>query len=173
MGILADFQIKARCDGGMVTPFDPALVNPASLDVRLGNTLLIESAQSPQLVPYPLEHHSQEHPYMMRPGEFVLAQTLEVFNIPVDLAAQFVLKSSRAREGIEHLLAGFADPGFNGSVMTLELHNSRQLHAVPIWPGMKIGQMIFYVMADVPIKSYAVVGNYNGDQIVTASRGHL
>jgi dCTP deaminase len=173
MGILADFQIKARCDGGMVTPFDPALVNPASLDVRLGNTLLIESAQSPQLVPYPLEHHSQEHPYMMRPGEFVLAQTLEVFDIPVDLAAQFVLKSSRAREGIEHLLAGFADPGFNGSVMTLELHNSRQLHAVPIWPGMKIGQMIFYVMADVPLRSYAVVGNYHGDQVVTASRGHL
>lgn len=157
----------------MVTPFDPTLVNPASLDVRLGDALLIESVQSTDLVPYPLEQHSQENPYLMRPGEFVLAQTLEVFNIPVDIAAQFVLKSSRAREGIEHLLAGFADPGFNGSVMTLELHNSRQLHSVPIWPGMKIGQMIFYVMSEVPIRSYAQVGHYNGDVAVTASRGHL
>ena len=173
MAILCDYMLATRCETGMVTPFDPELLNPASLDVRLGDTLLIESAASPELVPYPFAKHSQDNPYWMRPGQFVLAQTLEVFNIPNDIAAQFVLKSSRAREGIEHLLAGFADPGFHGSVMTLELHNSRQLHPVAIWPGMKIGQMLFYVMADVPLQSYAVKGHYNGDLTVTASRGHL
>jgi len=57
--ILPDFQIRALCDSGMVSPFDPALVNPASLDVRLGGTLLIESAQGPELVPYPLAGHTQ------------------------------------------------------------------------------------------------------------------
>lgn len=171
--ILPDYQLRNLCHAGLVTPFDPALLNPASLDVRLGDTLLVETPESPELVPYPLEHHSQENPYYLQPSQFVLGQTLECFNIPACIAAEFKLKSSRAREGIEHLLAGFADPGFHGSVMTLELVNARQYHKVAIWPGMKIGQMIFYELADRPHKSYAETGHYNNDLAVTASKGHL
>ena len=170
MSILSDWQITARCNGGMVTPFDPALVNPASLDVRLGDTLLIESAESPQLVPYPLHQHTQENPYLLKPGQFVLAHTIETFHLRGDVVGQFMLKSSRAREGIEHLLAGYADPGFHG-VMTLELVNSRQLYPVLLWPGMKIGQMVFHQMAGIPQRSYAVTGRYNGSPTVQGSLG--
>ena len=169
--ILADWQITARCNGGMVSPFDPELVNPASLDVRLGDTLLIESAESPALVRFPLgDYFTQEDPYLLRPGQFVLAHTIEAFHLPDDIAAQFMLKSSRAREGIEHLLAGYADPGFHG-VMTLELVNSRQLYPVVLWPGMKIGQMVFHQMAATPQRSYAVTGRYNGSPTVQGSLG--
>ena len=168
--ILSDWQITARCNGGMVSPFDPALVNPASLDVRLGDTLLIESAVDDVMVPYPLAGHTQENPYLLKPGQFVLAHTIESLRLPDDIAAQFMLKSSRAREGIEHLMAGYADPGFNGC-MTLELVNSRQLHPVALWPGMKIGQMVFHQMAATPQRSYAVTGRYNGDATVQGSRG--
>jgi dCTP deaminase len=171
MTILPDWQITARCEGGMVTPFDPELINPASLDVRLGDTLLIESAQGPEMVPYPLGGHTQENPYLLVPGQFVLAHTIETFDLPDDIAAQFMLKSSRARSGLEHLMAGYCDPGWHGSVLTLELHNSRQLHPVPLWPGMRIGQMVFHQMAATPQRSYAVVGRYNGDSTVQASRG--
>lgn len=172
MTILADWQITALCMGSdeLVIPFDPELVNPASLDVRLGDTLLIESAASTELVPYPLHQHTEAEPYLLRPGQFVLACTIEAFNLPDSIAAQFALKSSRAREGIEHLMAGFADPGFYG-VMTLELHNSRQLHSVALWPGMKIGQMVFHQMAATPQRSYAVTGRYCGDTTVQGSRG--
>jgi dCTP deaminase len=169
--ILCDWQIKARCKGGMVEGFNEALINPASLDVRLGGTLLIESAESPELVPYPLHQHDAATPYLLRPGQFALAQTVEVFNLPDDIAAQFMLKSSRAREGLEHLMAGYCDPGWHGSVLTLELHNSRQLHPIELWPGMKIGQMVFHQMSSAPSRSYAVTGRYNGDANVTASRG--
>ena len=169
--ILPDWQITARCNGGMVTPFDPALVNPASLDVRLGDTLLIESAEGLELVPYPLHQHTQENPYLPKPGQFVLACTVETFHLPDDIAAQFMLKSSRARSGLEHLMAGYCDPGWHGSVLTLELHNSRQLHPVALWPGMKIGQMVFHQMAGIPQRSYAVTGRYNGDATVQGSRG--
>jgi dCTP deaminase len=155
----------------MVTPFDPALINPASLDVRLGGTLLIESAQGPEMVPYPLHHHSEAEPYWLQPGQFVLAQTVETFHLPPTVAAQFMLKSSRAREGLEHLMAGYCDPGWSGSVLTLELHNSRQLHPVPLWPGMKIGQMVFHRMDATPLRSYALTGRYNGDATVMASKG--
>ena len=169
--ILSDSQIRTRCHLGMVQGYDDALINPASLDVRLGDALLIESAESPELVSYPLDRHSEDNPYLLVPGQFCLAQTMEVFHLPDDIAAQFVLKSSRAREGLQHMLAGFADPGFYGSVMTLELHNSRQLHYVPIWPGMKIGQMVFHLMSQRPALSYAVTGRYNGDATVQGSRG--
>lgn len=171
MPILADHQIHALCLEGMCSPYDPALVNPASLDVRLGGTLLIESVQGLELVPYPLDGHSQEHPYWLQPGQFVLAQTLEVWSLPDTVAAQFMLKSSRAREGLEHLMAGYCDPGWHGSVLTLELHNSRQLHPVALWPGMRIGQMVFHRMASLPERSYRETGRYNGDAAVMASKG--
>jgi len=169
--ILADFQIRALCETGMVTPFDPALVNPASLDLRLGDNILIESAEGRGLVPYSLIGHSADDPYHLVPGQFVLAETVETFNFPKHLAGQFALKSSRAREGLQHLFAGYCDPGWHGSRLTLELKNVRQLHWVGLWPGLKIGQMKFLTMDATPLASYAVTGRYNNDSTVTASRG--
>jgi dCTP deaminase len=169
--ILADWQIRSRCAGGMITPFDPALVNPASLDVRLGDTLLIESAQSPELVPYPLHKHSQDDPYELRPGQFCLADTVEVFHLPDDIAGEFRLKSSRAREGLDQALAVWLDPGWHGSVLTMELRNNRQLWPQLLWPGMKIGQIVFHLMAERPVVSYARTGRYNGDLAAMASKG--
>jgi dCTP deaminase len=169
--ILPDHEIRRLCKEGMVTPFDPSLINPASLDVRLGGQLLIESCESPELVPYPLHQHSEANPYLFKPSQFALTQTLETFNLPPTIAAQFVLKSSRAREGLEHLLAGYCDPGWSGSVLTMELHCSRQLHPVKLWPGMKIGQMVFHRMAAQPERDYSLTGRYNNDQTVMESRG--
>lgn len=169
--ILCDHEIITLCQAGMVSPFDPALVNPASIDVRLGDRVLIESAVGPEMVPQSIAGFSETYPWLLLPGQFVLAQTLETFNLPDYIAAQFVLKSSRAREGLEHLLAGYCDPGWHGSVLTLELHNSRQLQKIPLWPGMKVGQMVFHRMSDTPRRSYAITGRYNGDQAVQESRG--
>ena len=169
--ILCDWEIRARCMGGMVIDYDDDLINPASLDVRLGDTLLIESVESPALVPYPLHQHMEDDPYLMVPGQFALAETIETFKLPDDLAAQFMLKSSRAREGLEHLMAGYCDPGWHGSKLTMELHNSRQLHPVPLWPGMKIGQMVFHTMSAAPQRNYAVTGRYNNHATVHESLG--
>lgn len=170
---LVDHQIAARCadpERALVTPFDPALINPTSLDVRLGDTLLIEQAGARELVPYPLGLHSQEHPYRMVPGQFVLAPTMERIRVPDDLVAQFILKSSRAREGLEHLLAGFIDPGFEG-ILTMELVNSRQLHPVDLWPGRQIGQLVFSPLDVLPERSYRETGRYGGAVTVEESKG--
>lgn len=171
MSTLSDHEIEALCLAGMVTPYDPALLNPTSLDLLLGGTLLIESAQSPAMVPYPLQGHTEERPYLLQPGQFVLAETVEMFHLPDDVTGQFILKSSRARSGLEHLLAGFCDPGWHGSVLTLELHNSRQLHPVKLWPGMRIGQMKFERLASKPRRSYRETGRYNGHRTVMESLG--
>jgi dCTP deaminase len=167
---LPDSEIRQLCEVGMVDPFDASLVNPASLDVRLGDALLIESAESREMVRCPFRVHTEQDPFLLVPGQFVLAPTLEFVRVPEDCSAQFVLKSSRAREGIQHLLAGYLDPGFHG-VITLELKNVRQLHSVPIWPGMKIGQLVFTRMESRPERSYAETGRYHGDTSVMQSKG--
>ena len=172
MAPLPDYEIHDLCKRhAMVVPFDPDLVNPASLDVVLGDRIMIEVAESPQLQIHGIAGHTAEDPYWLQPGEFCLAETREIFNLPDCIAAQFVLKSSRAREGLEHLLAGWCDPGWHGSRLTLELSNARKMHPVAIWPGMKIGQMVFHKMEGIPGRSYAVTGRYNGDVAVTASKG--
>jgi dCTP deaminase len=169
--ILCDFEILNLCQQGMVQGFDPELINPASLDVRLGDTLLIESAESPELVPYPLDGNCSADPYLLRPGQFVLAQTREVFNIPANIVGEFRLKSSRAREGMDQALAVWLDPGWHGSVLTLELRNNRQLWSQPLYPGLKIGQVIFHRMSQPPGRTYAETGRYNRDMAVQESRG--
>lgn len=170
--ILADWEILALIEGQqMVENYHPNLLNPASLDVRLGPRLQVEQRFNPGLRTIDISDTTPWRPYMLRPGQFVLAETKEVFNLPDHVAAQFVLKSSRAREGLQHMLAGWCDPGWNGSVLTMELKNVRRWHAVPIWHRMPIGQMKFELMSSRPMRSYAETGRYNGDRQVTGSKG--
>ena len=122
---------------------------------------MIESAESPEMVPLSIERATAERPYELVPGQFVLAETVEIFNMPEHVAGQFALKSSRAREGLGHMLAGWIDPGFNNSRLTLELKNERQLQRIPLWPGMRIGQIVFHKMSQLALVSYREVGNYN------------
>jgi dCTP deaminase len=157
----------------MVVPYKEELLNPASLDVTLGDNLMVEVEHMPELQLLSIAHCTKDDPYWLEPHEFVLAQTQELLNIPDGISAQFALKSSRAREGIEHLMAGFAESGFNDSVLTLELQNARRFHSVAIWPGMKIGQLLFFEMSTPAHVSYSVKGHYNSTRTVTASRGHL
>ena len=118
MAVLCDWEIQARCrKGDMVVPFNPELLNPASLDVRLGDHLMIESIYSPELIRIDISDRTEDEPFMLQAGEFCLAETLELFNLPNDISCQFVLKSSRARTGVNHLLAGWCDPGWHLSLI--------------------------------------------------------
>jgi dCTP deaminase len=169
---LCDYQIAELGRNGLVHPFDPALVNPCSLDVRLGPTLLIEVPWSSEMQTQCIEHTTHAEPYYLEPGEFVLAHTLEYVKVPSKYAMRFMLKSSRAREGIEHSLAGFIDAGFEGSI-TLELSNVRRMTSVPIWYGMRIGQFEIVELDGVPLETYGKKGHYHGDSSVQSSKGHF
>lgn len=168
--ILCDTEIRVLCAAGMVEPYDPRLVNPASLDVRLGYELMVEVEEYPDLIPIDIAGHTQAQPFWLRPGEFVLGCTIERFALPVDIAAQFALKSTRARQGIEHLMAGYCDPGWTGSKLTLELQNARRLYPVALWPEMPIGQLVFHRMSKPPARDYSVTGHYNHDLSVQSAK---
>ena len=155
----------------MVMPFDEELLNPASLDVTLGSRIMIEVPETPELQVVDILGYTANDPYLIQPGEFFLAETREIFNLPNHIGAQFVLKSSRAREGWDHAEAGWADPGWFGSRLTMELRNQRRLHPLPIWPGLRIGQMKFLLVSGTVEHSYAETGRYNADLGVTGSKG--
>ena len=155
----------------MISPYLPELLNPCSYDVRLDDLLLIESVQGPEVVELSIADCTKDDPYLLKPGQFVLASTMETFNLPTTTAAQFALKSSRAREGLSHALAGYCDAGWTGSRLTLELHNIRQLHPIPLYPGLKVGQLIFHTLDERPLNDYSITGRYNGDEKVMASKG--
>lgn len=170
MTVLCDIEIAGLCrTAGLVKPFKEELVNPASIDVLLGDEIMVESRNSARLERLSIASFTEEDPYMLSPGEFILAQTQETFNLPENISAMFALKSSRAREGFDHCQAGWCDPGWSGSVLTLELINARQRWPLGIYPGMKIGQMVFYRMSSAPRNTYAVTGNYNNHSTVMPS----
>jgi len=168
MSTLVDFQLRELArNGGLVEPFNPDQVNPASYDVTLGPVIKREGVGGEyRWVPSDIS----SRPYGMAPGEFVLAATAEYIRVPVSLECVFNLKSSRGREGYEHLLAGYIDPGFHGEI-TLELCNVNRHHRLPLVQGMKIGQIRFARLDATPHRSYALTGRYHKDRGVVASKG--
>jgi dCTP deaminase len=152
----------------LVDPFDPSLVNPASLDIRVGHTAKLRVLHGYQ--DYRLDAYNQDNPYWMSPGDRLLVASLEKFCLPPFVCAQFKLKSSRGREWYGHQLAGFCDPGWCHSCLTMELTND-DLAPLPIFPGLRIGQLVFSLTLATPDRDYSVTGRYNGDKAVSGSKG--
>jgi dCTP deaminase len=170
---LPDFRIRELClttdELPLINPYREEQLNPASYDVTLGSTIILEERTGFRTID--ISHATEDSPYWLTPGEFCLAETQETFNLPDNVAAQFKLKSSRGREGYQHMLAGYCDPGWHGSKLTLELKNATQWNDLPLWPGLKIGQLVFDAMLLPCERSYRVTGRYNRDAAVTASKG--
>lgn len=154
-------------------------INAASIDVRLGDSFRFEDTRinstvnvvdlsKRESVQYISETIPDGEVAILRPAGFVLAHTMEKFNLPNNISAQFLLKSSVARNGLDHLSATWCDAGWHGSVLTLELRNVTQMHNLLLRPGMFIGQMKFYRHTPVPEEqSYGKRGRYNNDESVS------
>ena len=172
MTTLVDYQIRNMCrDMGLVEPFVPEMINPASIDVTLGETILTEGRIcGPEKDRKRWIERKIDDNYYLPPGHFILAHTAEYIRVPNNFECIFALKSSRGREGLNHALAAYIDPGFHGRV-TLELHNMNCRHSIHLHPGKRIGQLRFQKLGDVPMRSYAVTGRYHGDESVTPSKG--
>ncbi|HHU10352.1 MAG TPA: dCTP deaminase [Intrasporangiaceae bacterium] len=180
--LLSDRDIRSEIDNGRVVldPWDPAMIQPSSIDVRLDKYFrlfdnhkypYIDPAQDQPELTRLLEVEPDEG-FVLHPGEFVLASTLETVTLPDDLAARVEGKSSLGRLGLlTHATAGFVDPGFSGHV-TLELSNVATL-PIMLWPGMKVGQLAFFRLssaAETPYGSAKYGSHYQGQRGPTASR---
>jgi len=177
MSLLSFNELLQLVEQGVITDVPYEHINAASIDVRLGSDILIERACNRSVSLRDRENLVMESfsldnsGYRLDPGEFILAHTLEKFNLPNDICAEFKLKSSVARIGCAHLLAGHCDPGWHGSALTLELQNVTRHHSIILRPGDRIGQMLFYRVSPVPAdRSYRALGRYNGDTSVQQAK---
>lgn len=179
-GLLSHNHLQELIRDGVITA-DPANVNAASIDLTLGDFIMREpknpkfnnvvNLANKENIDWERLRMDRKG-YILAPGETILAETREVFNLPDNISGEFKLKSSQARNALDHANAGWADAGWNGSVLTLEFTNHSRYHSLTIEPGMKCGQMIFFRHEPVPDHaSYANRGQYNGDRTVSASKG--
>ncbi|WP_033343430.1 dCTP deaminase [Catenuloplanes japonicus] len=180
--LLSDRDLVAEIKAGTLAldPFEAALVQPSSIDVRLDRlfrvfnnhlyTHIDPSVQQDELTSEVDVPAGQ--PFVLHPGEFVLASTLEVISLGDQLAGRLEGKSSLGRLGLlTHSTAGFIDPGFSGHV-TLELSNVANL-PIMLWPGMKIGQLCIFRLsspAEHPYGSEVYGSRYQGQRGPTPSR---
>jgi len=183
--LLSDRDLKAALASGRLglDPYDEAMVQPSSVDVRLDRYFRvfanhrythIDPAVAQDDLTELLEPDGEE-PFVLHPGEFVLGSTLEVISLADDLAARLEGKSSLGRLGLlTHSTAGFIDPGFSGHV-TLELSNVANL-PIKLYPGMKIGQICVLPLSspsEHPYGSSVYGSRYQGQRGPTPSRSHL
>ena len=183
--LLSDRDLKAALASGRMalSPYDEAMVQPSSIDVRLDRffrvfanhryTHIDPAQQQDDLTD--LVEVADDEAFLLHPGEFVLGSTLELITLGDDLASRLEGKSSLGRLGLlTHSTAGFIDPGFSGHV-TLELSNVANL-PIKLYPGMKIGQICVLPLTSPSEHPYGadVYGSrYQGQRGPTPSRSYL
>lgn len=155
MTVLSDQSIQEMCSAvrnePLIWPFTKSNLQPASYDVTLDRMLVGDD--------------SVYFDYTLKPGEFILANTIEKFNIPPELVARLEGKSTWARRGLIIHTAGFVDPGFRGQ-LTLEMTNLSK-KPLPLKNGMVIAQIAFNWLdrpANVPYGTPVLNSHYQGQE---------
>lgn len=186
MSVLCDKSIRERIESKsiVVEPFLPKMVQPASIDLRLGTDFLtyLPGATEPVIQPVGMSADNsinyervivdKSRPFFyLYPDQFVLGTTYETVEIPDDLLGRLEGKSSLGRIGLLiHITAGYIDPGFKGQI-TLELLNVTN-RPIKLVPGMPIGQLSFETLdqpCEHPYGSEVLGSHYQGQVGATAA----
>ena len=180
--VLSDGTIRRLIEDGRIKidPYDAALIQPASIDLRLGDSFrvfhnhraaAIDLREPPSGLTEEVVLHGEEA-FVIHPGEFCLGRTLEWVELPDDIVARIEGKSSIGRLGlIVHATAGFCDPGWKGT-LTLELNNLTRV-PIKLYPGLLIAQLSFMALdraAERPYGSPELGSHYQGQVAATESR---
>lgn len=155
-----------------VTPLEKGQIQPASVDIRLGNTFGIVEDLPTGIVTLDEEikyKTIETDRYILLPGQFVLASTMEYISLPDNLTAFVEGRSSLGRMGLFIQNAGWVDPGFSGEI-TLELFNANRC-AIELRARRRVGQLVFAEMDAPALDPYR--GKYQGQRGATGTRVHL
>ena len=153
----------------VIEPLNAEQIQPASVDIRLGNTFSVVEDTPSGIITLNSEIRYKTitaDRYLLLPGQFVLATTMEYFELPDDLTAFVEGRSSLGRMGLFIQNAGWVDPGFHGEI-TLELFNANRC-AIELQTGRRVGQLVFAKMDSAARNPYR--GKYQGQKGATGSR---
>lgn len=152
-----------------IAPIDDEQIQPASVDIRLGNHFLkldenrIEAMSMTDEIKY-ISFEADE--IIIPPHSFLLATTKEYIKLPNNLTAFVEGRSSVGRMGLFIQNAGWVDPGFEGQI-TLELFNANRL-PIRLESGRRICQLVFAQMDQAAASPYC--GKYQGQMNSVGSR---
>lgn len=183
--VLSDRTIRREIEAGniLIDPLGPDAIQPASVDLRLGNLFRVfRNSQIPFIDvkrEYPdlteLVEIDDEKPFVLHPGEFALAVTYERVRLPNTIVGRLEGKSSLGRLGLLiHSTAGYVDPGWDGA-LTLELSNVANL-PIMLYHGMKVSQISFLELsepAEHPYGTGALGSKYQHQVGPTPSKYYL
>lgn len=130
--ILGDSEIKRMMAEGYFPAYPKLLINPASLNVRIGTSFLVPqrkwfgSVALGDEIKYKKIVLQKGKAFKLRPGQFALATTIESINLPLHLAAFVQGRSSIGRAGLTVQNAGFIDPGFHGHITLASIAGRRK-----------------------------------------------
>lgn len=169
--ILSDKKICSLLENGelYISPIQAEQIQPASVDIKLGNTFCIVEDSCTGIITMGHEIQYKEitaDKYVLLPGQFVLASTIEYVRLPNYLTAFVEGRSSLGRMGLFIQNAGWVDPGFSGEI-TLELYNANRC-AIELKSGRRIGQLVFAEMDQPALNPYQ--GKYQGQRGATGSK---
>ena len=172
--ILSDKTIMAMLGEGSLAifPIESGQIQPASVDIRLGTTFSVVEDTSSGIISMDNQisyKTIQTERYLLLPGQFVLATTMEYISLPNDLTAFVEGRSSLGRMGLFIQNAGWVDPGFEGEI-TLELFNANRC-AIELQAGRRVGQLVFAKMDACALHPYN--GKYQGQTGATGSKAFL
>jgi dCTP deaminase len=177
--ILSDRDIRRALESGRIR-IDPmpdlkTSLGSISIDFRLGTTFMVFEhsrysfidPRHPQSIGDAMRtiECGPDEPFIMQPGDFALASTVESLQLPDDLLGRLEGRSSIARLGITvHSTAAVFEPGWVGTA-TMELSNLGRM-PVALYPGMRICAFSFEEVSSpvlVPYRKKA--GNKYAGQI--------
>ena len=169
--ILSDNTIHQMLSDGklIISPMQERQIQPASVDIRLGDTFCVVEDSSEGIINLEREVRYKtikSDTYLLLPGQFVLATTMEYIALPDNLTAFVEGRSSLGRLGLFVQNAGWVDPGFKGEI-TLELFNANRC-AIELKAGRRIGQLVFALMDKPALYPYR--GKYQGQRGATGSK---
>lgn len=179
--MLPDHIIKRLvADGHLgISPFDPARVQPASVDLTLARDLRVPRPSVTMIDTADVQPGHTMIKTMttgywdVGPGDFLLASTVETVTIPPELIGHIDGKSSLGRLGLAvHITAGLIDPGFTGQI-TLEIVNHAP-YVLRLRAGMPIAQLSVTSMWEAPEHPYGEAdSHYQGQSGTVESRYRL
>lgn len=177
MTVLSDKDIRSLIekDELVVEPVDlDKQLQPASLDIRLGGEFsqyaTKEAVSTDDDVSQSMITWHSNDGVVVNPDSFILANTVEEFEIPENVGAEIRGRSSVGRLGLEvHSCAGWCDPGFEGELV-LEISNNSEQN-IHLESGMRIAQMVFYTLSSSPSNTYGETDNkYQHQEGAVASK---
>ena len=154
--LLSAQAIRRLGEDGLIYPYDPAMVQPCSYDLKLGPNFLINDGCD-----------ADKDGLVIMPEAFCLAETIEWLRVPLNMVATIHGKSSWGRKGLlVHVTAGLVVPGWDGR-LTLELKNVSSVPLV-LRTGEPIAQVVWQLLDEATDTPYR--GRYQYAKGVEASK---